>query len=104
MGLFSYYAKWVPNFFAIIRPLVQTKTFPLSEEASQALREVKDKLAEATLQLVDETIPFTVETDAFDFAISATLNQNGRPVAFHARTLQRRTKAFGSGDGSICFD
>ena len=87
LGLFSYYAKWVPNFSAIIRPLVQTKTFPLSEEASQALREMKDKLAKATLQPIDEAIPFTVETDAPDFAISATLNQNGRPVAFHARTL-----------------
>ena len=48
---------------------------------------MKDKLAKATLQPIDEAIPFTVETDASDFAISATLNQNGRPVAFHARTL-----------------
>ena len=87
MGLFSYYAKWVPNFSTIIRPLVQTKTFSLSEEASQALREMKDKLAKATLQPIDKAIPITVETDASDFAISATLNQNDRPVVFHARTL-----------------
>ena len=46
---------------------------------------MKDKLTKATLQPIDEAIPFTVETDAF--AISATLNQNGRSVAFHAWTL-----------------
>ena len=53
---------------------MQTKTFSLSEEASQALLEIKDKLAKATLQPMDEAIPFTVETDASDIAISATLN------------------------------
>ena len=37
-------------------------------------------------QNIDEDLPFTVETDASDFAIAATLNQN-KAVAFHARTL-----------------
>ena len=87
LGLFSYYAKWVPNLSQIIRPLVETKAFPLSEEASEAIRIMKNKLANATLQLINESLPFTLETDASDFAIGATLNQNGRPVAFHARTL-----------------
>ena len=36
---------------------------------------------------IDETIPFTVETDASDYAIAATLNQAGRPVAFFSRML-----------------
>ena len=87
LGLFSYYAKGVPNFSQIIRPLVQTKAFPLSEEASEAIRIMKNKLANATLQPINKSLLFTVETDASDFAIGATLNQNGRPVAFHARTL-----------------
>ena len=32
-------------------------------------------------------MPFVVECDASDVAISTTLNQGGRPVAFMSRTL-----------------
>ena len=32
--------------------------------------------------------PFEVETDASAVALAATLNQNGKPVAFFSRTLQ----------------
>ena len=49
---------------------------------------LKTELARATLRSVDESFPFTVECDASDIAISATLNQGGRPVAFMSRTLQ----------------
>ena len=37
---------------------------------------------------VDESTPFAVETDASDFALLATLNQGGRPIAFYSWTLQ----------------
>ena len=39
------------------------------------------------MQPIDEAISFIVKTDASDFTIDATLNQNGKPVAFYARTL-----------------
>ena len=87
LGLFSYYSKWVTNFLEIIRPLVQNEAFPLSNDAISAFHLMKNKLADATLQPIDEAVPFTIETNASDFTIAATLNQNGKPVAFHARTL-----------------
>ena len=40
------------------------------------------------MSVVDEEVPFEVETDASDLAIAATLNQNGCPVAFFSHTLQ----------------
>ena len=46
------------------------------------------ELANAATQSIDENVPFLVQTDASDFAISTTLNQDERPVAFHSRTLQ----------------
>ena len=49
---------------------------------------LKTELSNATLQSVDERLPFVVECDASDRAISATLNQGGCPVAFMSRTLQ----------------
>ena len=39
------------------------------------------------MSAIDETQPFAVECDASDVAVSATLNRNGRPVAFMSRTL-----------------
>ena len=41
------------------------------------------------VQAADETQPFQVETDALEFPLSATLNQNGQPVAFFSRTLNK---------------
>ena len=39
--------------------------------------------------VIDEEALFQVETDASEFALAGTLNQNGRPVAFFSRTLTK---------------
>ena len=50
---------------------------------------LKRDIANATLRSIDESLPFLVETDTSDYAIAATLSQQGRPVAFFSRTLNR---------------
>ena len=56
------------------------------DKAQKALI-AKNHLAQASLHPVDKSIPFAMETDPLEFAIAATLYQNGRPVAFCGRTL-----------------
>ena len=88
VGMFAYYAKWVPNFSEKMQPLSQATTFPLDGNALSAFTTLKKELEKASLHSIDESLPFIVETDASETALSATLNQGGRPVAFMSRTLQ----------------
>ena len=87
LGMFAYYSKWIPSFANKTRPLINNKSFPIKEEALSAFNSLKDELQSATLSSIDESIPFVVECDASEVAVSATLNQNGRPVAFMSHTL-----------------
>ena len=36
IGLFSYYAQWIPKFSDKINPLVKARTFPLSQDCVDA--------------------------------------------------------------------
>ena len=83
-GMFSYYAKWINHFSDKIRPLNKVQSFPLPQDAVDAFEHLKQDLVDACLVPVDESTPFAVETDASDFALSAILNQGGRPVAFYS--------------------
>ena len=49
---------------------------------------VLKEIEKAVLLSTDENLPFVVVCDDSDVAISTTLNQNGRPVAFMSQTFQ----------------
>jgi len=86
--MFSYYAKWTPHYSEKIKPLVVLKKFPLNDEALHASTTIKTYL---------QDLPFILETDASDNAISATLNQQAdRPVAFFSRMLNKRELHYSS--------
>jgi len=42
-----------------------------------------------SLGVINEDIFFIVETDVSHIAVSATLNQTGRPVALYSRSLSK---------------
>ena len=92
--MFAYYAKWIHDFSIKVKPLQEAKTFPLSSEAKSAFKLLKEELTKVTLRAIDENLPFVLETVASDTAVSGTLHQGGRPVAFMSRTLQGSEKCF----------
>ncbi|XP_059045822.1 uncharacterized protein LOC131841533 [Achroia grisella] len=87
LGMFAHYAKWIPKFSYKIQPFVNHNTFPLTEDAIKAFEDLKIEIAKSTVAAIESGIQMTVETDASDYAIAATLSQEGRPVAFFSRTL-----------------
>ena len=89
LGLFAYYSNWIQKYSDKIRPLTQSSTFPLSEEACNAYEAIKREISEAIVVAPEDSIPFVLETDASDHCIAATLNQAGRPVAFCSHTLSK---------------
>ncbi|QQP40012.1 Uncharacterized protein FKW44_013906, partial [Caligus rogercresseyi] len=93
-GMFAYYSKWIPNFSDKILPLVKSESFPLSTEAMNAFQLLKEELNYASLKSIDEKLPFRVECDASNYAISGILSQGGRPVAFMSRSLQASERRY----------
>ena len=94
IGLFAYYSKWIPNCSSLTQSLTNAReiiktTGTLPENAQESIQKLKQQLAEVTLAAPNYQNPFTIETDASDTALGATLSQNGRPVAFMSRSLSK---------------
>ena len=92
LGLFSYYSQWLPKFSDMIYPLTRNPDFPLSEHAVTAFNRVKSSIVKASLASPNDTDLLVLESDASEVALSACLNQNGRPIAFFSRTLQNHER------------
>ena len=41
VGMFSYYAQWIPKYSDKIKPLVSAKQFPLTDEAVKAFKDLR---------------------------------------------------------------
>ena len=84
IGMSSYYRKYVPNFSEIARPLIALRRknvrFEWNDAAQTAFETLKEKLTEAPiLAFPDVTKPFSLYTDASQYALGAVLmqKQNG---------------------------
>ena len=68
-----------------IKPLIESNknnVFPLSNESAGAFEMLKSELTSACLTCANEGLPFTVECDASNHTLAASLNQDGRPMLF----------------------
>ena len=82
IGLFAYYSRSIKNFSNKIYQLNHNEIFPLPPAVLNSFQKLEEDLKDAMLVTVDYDEGFEVETDASDYCIAATLNQQGRPVAF----------------------
>ncbi|GFO24398.1 retrovirus-related pol polyprotein from transposon 17.6 [Plakobranchus ocellatus] len=96
IGMFAYYSSWIPKFSDKVHPLVKNNIFPLPQEVKESFELLKKEIEMAAVTTIDHESPLVVETDASDIAIAATLNQNGRPVAFFSRTLNQSERKHSS--------
>lgn len=93
LGLFSYYSPYVKRFSDKIAALTaKNVSFPLSMEAVSAFEHLKEEIAGSSISCPNEKGLLVIESDASDVALSASLTQNGRPVAFFSRTLQQHER------------
>lgn len=100
LGLANYYRRFVRNFSAIAAPLTSLmgadlpkgKELPWGPAQAEAFLKLKEALTSApVISAPDFSKPFTLHTDASDFAIGAVLSQGTGPdervIAFESRKL-----------------
>jgi len=96
LGLASYYRKFVQGFSAIASPLTKLlhkdQEYNWQEAEQQAFETLKQHLITAPILILpDPKLPFTVTTDASEYAIGAVLSQNQgkgeQPIVYESRKL-----------------
>jgi hypothetical protein len=98
-GLFGYYRRFIANYAAIIRPILNLTQkdveFDWTDKCENAKKTLIEKLISAPiLAYPDFDAPFRLTTDASSTAIAGVLSQIQRdgtehPIAFFSRTLNR---------------
>ena len=91
--MFAYYAKWISFFADKVRPLAECKSFPVTDSALKSFELLKTELAKAALRSVDVSLPFTVECDASDVVVSATLKSRRAPRSVYVSNTSRKRAA-----------
>ena len=93
LGLANYFRKFVQNYSSVAAPLTYlTGKVPWvwGEREQKAFQDVKDALSNApVLVLPDPSKPYRVISDASDFGVGAVLLQEGKPVAYFSKKLNK---------------
>jgi transposase InsO family protein len=107
LGLANYYRRFVKGYSRIAAPLTDlasplVKGWPWTAEHDAAFDALKLALSTApVISAPDTTQPFTVTTDASDFAVGAVLSQDGSPprtIAFESHKLKPAERKYPAHD------
>lgn len=100
VGFTNYYRSFIPDYSALATPLTdltkKNTPFHWSKDCENAFQKLKSSITSGpVLRHPDPSLPFTVESDASDFAMGAVLSQPSvdnpeilHPVAFFSRKLE----------------
>ena len=94
LGFINYLVKFLPRLSEIAQPIRELTTknavFAWSRQHDEAFEQVKKLVTEhPVLRYYDMNEEVTVQCDASEKGVGATLLQNGQPVAFASRTLSQ---------------
>lgn len=96
LGLTNFCRRFIHKYADIVRPIsdiVREKQFEWTVEQRDALVELMEALTTApVLAHPKSDIPFELLTDASKYAVGATLQQNGHPVAYLSQRLSEAEK------------
>ena len=94
LGFVNYLAKFLPRLSEISQPIRQLTTkdvkFIWTRQHDESFEEIKKLVTRhPVLRYYDMTTEVTIQCDASEKGLGATLLQNGQPVAFASRTLSQ---------------
>ena len=99
LGFINYLAKFLPKLAEVAQPLrdltLKDARFLWSSQHDKAFAEVKNLVSKhPVLKYYDVSEEVTIQCDASEKGLGASLLQNGQPVAFASRTLTQIEKRY----------
>ncbi len=105
LGLANYYRRFIKGYAGIVQQIsdiVRKHKFHWGAEQNVAFEELKKSLTSApVLAHPSEDDTYVVSTDASKFAVGATLEQNGRPIAYMSHRLSDAEYKWDTGDQEL---
>lgn len=104
LGMSGFYKKFIKDYSKIAYPMIKYlqkgNTINMNDpEYIDSFENLKALISShPTLKFPEFDKQFTVTTDASDFAIGAVLSQQGQPVAYLTRTLNKHEKQYSATD------
>ena len=98
LGMITYLAKFLPNLSDVTEPLrrlLDRDVWHWDHEHENALTQVKQLITrEPVLRYFDDKKEVTLQCDASESGLGATIMQEGQPVAFSSRALSNTEKNY----------